>query len=94
MSVFGERDAVPGQTQDLATLAQLDDSILLAHLRARYDDDTIYVSLALSHAIHLPVVCVLANRCSRYSPLPIDICGRHPCGHQSVQAAANLLAQG
>jgi hypothetical protein len=41
----------PGSVQDLATLAKLDDNILLDELRIRYNSDEIYVSSVMSYII-------------------------------------------
>lgn len=39
----------PGSVQDLATLAKLDDNILLDELRIRYNRNQIYVSNVMSY---------------------------------------------
>ena len=39
--------AQPGGTDDLASLSQLDDGILLEELRCRYAKDNIYVGLCV-----------------------------------------------
>lgn len=39
----------PGSVQDLATLAKLDDTILLDELRIRYNRNQIYVSNVMSY---------------------------------------------
>lgn len=41
----------PGSVQDLATLAKLDDNILLDELRIRYNSNEIYVSSVMSYII-------------------------------------------
>ena len=37
--------AAPGKNDDMATLASLDETVLLQELKRRYEQDKIYVSL-------------------------------------------------
>jgi myosin heavy subunit len=48
--------AAPGETDDLATLAKLDEKILLNELKLRYEKQQIYVS----HFPHI-FVCVTSH---------------------------------
>jgi len=43
----------PGSVQDLATLAKLDDNILLDELRIRYSRNQIYVSSVMSYIVNI-----------------------------------------
>lgn len=43
----------PGSVQDLATLAKLDDNILLDELRIRYNRNQIYVSSVMSYIVNI-----------------------------------------
>ena len=47
---IGAKPWLKGQVDDLASLANLDDAILLEELRTRYSDNKIYVSGALGYA--------------------------------------------
>lgn len=47
---IGAKPWLKGQVDDLASLANLDDAILLEELRTRYSDNKIYVSEALDFA--------------------------------------------
>ena len=46
--------AKPGDTEDLATLAKLDEDVLLDELQKRYENDKIYVSISLLMQPFLP----------------------------------------
>ena len=44
----------PGHVEDLATLAKLDEEVLLKELKVRYDNNNIYVSI-MPNFLHSPV---------------------------------------
>lgn len=55
-----------GSVDDLATLAQLDEKILLNELKVRYSKDNIYVSIT-SMMDPFYSVCGLVCRCMRHA---------------------------
>lgn len=73
MSAFGTTDTRLGHADDLATLAQLDDEILLNHLHTRYDVDKIYVSA--NGTGQLSKICSLRNLFLLLTRRLVDGCG-------------------
>ena len=51
MSHLPVGDSQVGEVNDLATLAKLDETILLNEVKVRYENDRIYVSTAVQHNV-------------------------------------------
>jgi hypothetical protein len=101
-----------GQTDDLASLANLDENILLDELKARYAEDKIYVSpfrhCLGSMSVNIAVLATATGSLlSSYMSLAdetnpllaclracVDVCGRHSCCGESIQATPAIRSQG
>ena len=74
-------------TDDLASLSKLDQERLVKELKLRYNEDIIYV-----RAPAFPAAATPASPSSGAGRA--DLRGRHPGGHQPVQAAQHFRRQG